>query len=201
MKDLLSWTTKMPCPSWGIPAIRCNIGGILRKVVGSVCERCYARRGFYTMPNVQRVYEERLRMFDANPRGWVEAMVERLGREDARKPGVFRWFDSGDIQGERMLEAILEVVKRTPWLVHRLPTKEYELVRGLKEIPDNLVIQVSSPMIDRGFEFKARVPVQINGVTSDPAKATCPAHEQGDRCGDCRKCWTRDVKSVVYLKH
>src|SRR5947207_15588532 len=55
----LSFTSKMPCPSWGIPATRCKIGSVLAQRDGSVCSRCYAMRGRYQFEAVQRKLEER----------------------------------------------------------------------------------------------------------------------------------------------
>jgi len=38
-------------------------------------------------------------------------------------------------------------------------------------------------------------------VTTDKAKATCPAPDQDNQCKDCRACWNRQIKNVAYYKH
>ena len=50
----LSAPSKMPCHSFSISAKRCKVGSKLRKVVGSTCNKCYALKGRYVFPNVER---------------------------------------------------------------------------------------------------------------------------------------------------
>ena len=40
-----------------------------------------------------------------------------------------------------------------------------------------------------------------SGVTTDHTQVTCPASRQGNKCLDCRKCWDRGTKRVIYGKH
>ena len=57
----LSNASKMPSKSYGLPAQACNVGGKLRKVKGSTCEKCYAYdRGMYVMPVVKTAQARRL---------------------------------------------------------------------------------------------------------------------------------------------
>jgi hypothetical protein len=89
----LSFTVKMPCPSWGISATRCKVGSVLAAKEGTTCADCYARKGRYAFPKVQAKLEERYRgLF--NPL-WTPAMVF-LVRYYCE--AYFRWFDSGDLQ-------------------------------------------------------------------------------------------------------
>src|SRR5205814_1157680 len=83
----LSFTTKMPCPSCGISAFRCQLGSILAEKEGTVCHECYAQKGRYRFGAVQAKLEERYRgLF--NPL-WTPAMVFLI-RWHAE--GYFRWF-------------------------------------------------------------------------------------------------------------
>jgi hypothetical protein len=43
----MSFTQKMPCPSIGICAYRCNLGAVLAAKEGTTCSECYARSGRY----------------------------------------------------------------------------------------------------------------------------------------------------------
>src|SRR4051794_34496414 len=91
----LSFTTKLPCPSWGIPATRCRIGSVLAQQGGTVCNRCYALKNRYRFDSVQKKLEERYRgLFQKQ---WTPAMIFLIRYFCDR---YFRWFDSGDVQGE-----------------------------------------------------------------------------------------------------
>src|SRR2546427_672055 len=45
----LSKPSKMPEYGYSIPANRCQVGGRLQEIRGSVCHRCYARTNRFTM--------------------------------------------------------------------------------------------------------------------------------------------------------
>ena len=72
----LSQTSKMPCKSWGISAKACKTGGKRAKVEGTVCHGCYALKGAYVWPVVEKAHAKRLdAIFTA---GWVDAMVTAI---------------------------------------------------------------------------------------------------------------------------
>jgi hypothetical protein len=191
----LSQTSKMPGASFGIPAKECITGSKLRKVKGSVCEKCYALKGFYQYPNVGVSQYKR---FDSlrHPR-WVDAMVALITRGGSEH---FRWHDAGDLQGVEHLENIAEVARRMPHVRFFLPTREKAFVRQHQRegytLPKNLVLRVSSTMVGdgpmEGFKHTSGV-VKVN--------ANCPAPKQGNKCGDCRACWNPKVKHITYLLH
>ena len=191
----LSNASKMPCFSYGLPAQKCNVGGKLRKIEGSTCFDCYAYdRGMYVMPNVKTAQERRLAAISRPD--WVRQMAIALGN----KP-FFRWHDSGDIQSEKHLNDIIEVVKLTPHIQHWLPTREAGLVAKLKEIPDNLTIRVSAAMVDgprpKRFANTSTVHKKLIPINSH----ICPAPKQEGKCGDCRACWDSAVPNVSYHQH
>ena len=113
----------------------------------------------------------------------------------------FRWHDSGDIQSEKHLNDIIEVVKLTPHIQHWLPTREAGLVAKLKEIPDNLTIRVSAAMVDgprpKRFINTSTVHNKLIPINSH----ICPAPKQEGKCGDCRACWDSAVPNVSYHQH
>ena len=191
----LSAPSKMPGPSMNLPAVACITGAKLVKVAGSTCSGCYALKGRYRFPNVKDAMARRLsRLHD--PR-WIEAMVTLIDAEP-----VFRWHDSGDLQSVQHLKNIFEVCKRTPDTAHWLPTRESRFLiywQFGEKVPKNLKIVLSDHMNDQ-----ARPPTwwpYTSGVTTDHAQVTCPASRQGNKCLDCRKCWDRSVKRVIYGKH
>jgi hypothetical protein len=194
----LSITQKMPCPSWGIPATRCKLGSILAQREGSVCSSCYALKGRYRFEAVQRKLEERYRgLFHPL---WTPAMVFLIRWYADR---YFRWFDSGDLQGEPNLKNIRRVAEHTPEIQHWLPTREAAIVRAVGEFPPNLTVRLSGHWIDGkapDWTTTSTVAREAHGEAPKGSYA-CPSRLQGNACGDCRACWDGEVGQVVYSLH
>ena len=191
----LSSPSIMPGYAYNLPAWRCITGVKLQAVPGSVCAGCYAMKGRYRFRNVKDALNRRLNSL-CEPR-WVDAMVHLVTHYSKKVP-FFRWHDSGDLQGAQHLKNIFEVCIRTPQVQHWMPTREVKLLTRMDPdvVPKNLIIRVSSHMIDQG-------PVKSWPHTSTVVQAgkTCPAAEQGNACGDCRQCWDKTVSNVAYPKH
>jgi hypothetical protein len=187
----LSKPSKMPGWSIGIPAKECNTGSKLVNVKGSVCEGCYALKGCYVFAVVQKAQYKRLEAIQ-HP-DWVIAMATLI---NSKKPDVFRWHDSGDVQDVQHLEKIFEVCKLTPAKRHWMPTREAWIKDHMHKAPANLVIRFSSPMVDQG-------PVKSwpNTSTVSTKSRTCPAPDNNNECGTCRACWDPLVKNIEYGKH
>ena len=69
----LSQTSKMPCKSWGISAKACKTGGKLAKVEGTVCHGCYALKGAYVWPVVEKAHAKGMKVildWVANHTSW-----------------------------------------------------------------------------------------------------------------------------------
>ena len=186
----LSKPSKMPGWSIGLPAKECKTGAKLQAVKGSVCYDCYALKGCYVFKVVQDAQYRRLQAI-TGPH-WVQAMAHLI---NSKKPDVFRWHDSGDVQDLDHLQKIYSVCRLTPGKRHWLPTREAWIKDHLASKPDNLVIRFSPPMIGQRNDSW---PNSSMVVEKD---ATCPAPNQGGKCGDCRQCWDPAVKVVSYGKH
>lgn len=130
---------------------------------------------------------------------WVNAMIFLINnKKQIKETGVFRWHDSGDIQSREHLAKIILVAKETPNVKHWLPTKESRLIREMAEfIPSNLIIRLSGSMIDGNAPKYANT----STVTTNKDNATCRAFENDGKCGDCRKCWDKQIKNISYYKH
>ena len=199
MKTSEAWTLvgglskpgKMPGWSIGIPAKECKTGSKLRAVKGSVCDDCYALKGCYVFKVVQEAQYRRLKAIYTAP--WVEAMAHLI---NSKKPDVFRWHDSGDVQDLEHLNKIYEVCRLTPSKRHWMPTREAWVKDHLDRAPSNLVIRFSAPMIDQAAP--ASWPNTSTVVT---AQATCPAPSQDNQCKDCRNCWNSKIKNISYGQH
>jgi hypothetical protein len=187
----LSAPGKMPEGSYNLPASMCQTGAKLREIPGTPCHGCYAFNGRYNFPNVKDALTRRLESL-THPQ-WVEAMgVLVKGKK------FFRWHDSGDLQSVQHLINIMEVCKLTPATQHWLPTQERKYL-PLGSYPKNLIIRLSNAKNNT-------VPGQAwshwsTVVTTPRAGHVCPAPDQGNVCGSCRACWSKDVKEVQYRIH
>lgn len=212
----LSRPGKMPCPGYSIPAKNCITGAQLAKQKGTICNECYAMRGWY--PKREDFLQARQDALQ-HPE-WIDAMTYLI--LDQQMP-FFRWHDSGDLQGVWHLEKILQVVQNTPNCKHWLPTREYGIIqdywrqhgrKSLSKSFPNLSIRLSATMFDGELPttLAKMIGVQTSGVnTSDyncPAYSGTPEHTYIDHgevihgaCGPCRKCWDQDIFSVIYKRH
>ena len=187
----LSKPSKMPGWAIGIPAAECKTGNKLKLIPNSVCSGCYAEKGCYVFAVVQAAQYKRLKAI-AHPQ-WVEAMATLI---NSKKPDVFRWHDSGDVQDLDHLNKIFEVCRLTPSKRHWMPTREAWIKDHLQDKPNNLVIRFSAPMVDQ--RAPASWPNSSEVVSSG---ASCPAAKQNNECKDCRACWDPKIKTVSYGKH
>ena len=187
--DSFTKTSKMPGLSYSLPAWECKTGSKLRKIKNSVCSMCYALKGNYT--RYKAIKEAQYRRLDAikHP-AWVPAMAAVIKRQK-----WFRWHDAGDVQDQQHLKKIYEVCRLTPDTRHWLPTREAWIKDHLASKPDNLVIRFSPPMMDQ------RNDTWPNSSMVVETGATCPAPNQGGKCGSCRQCWDSNIKVVSYGKH
>ena len=186
----LSKPGKMPGWSIGIPAKECKTGSKLRAVKGSVCDDCYALKGCYVFKVVQDAQYRRLAAIYTAP--WVKAMAHLI---NSKKPNVFRWHDSGDVQDLEHLNKIYEVCRLTPGKRHWMPTREAWIKDHLDSKPDNLVIRFSPPMVGQRNDSWPNSSMVVE------TGASCPAPAQGGKCGSCRQCWDSSIKVVSYGKH
>ena len=185
----LSAPGKMPEGSYNLPASACQTGAKLREIPDTPCYKCYAFKGNYVRyPAVQKALQRRLKSL--NHPQWVEAMTVLVKGQKH-----FRWHDSGDIQSVEHLKKIFEVCKRTPDTKHWLPTQERKYL-PMGSYPDNLVIRLSNAKNNT-------TPGQAwtHWSTVVDSDGDCPASKQGNQCGTCRRCWSREVKHVTYPKH
>lgn len=198
----LSAPSKMPCHSFSISAKRCKVGSKLRKVVGSTCNKCYALKGRYVFPNVERAMERRLAAMYASPNEWAAAIVASIWKKGEKN---FRWHDSGDLQGMNHLMTIVAIAEELTEVQFWLPTREYGIVRDylrkFKCFPSNLTVRVSAPMIGAVASEWAHSSSVDAVHTPLTAWVDCPASKQGNKCMDCRACWDQDVEIVNYKKH
>ena len=226
----LGFPSKMPGTSYGLPATACVAGAKLAQIKGSVCSMCYALRGKASYQQPRATIGMKRRLASIGHPLWVAAMVSMLlwqhgkdrikvdlgivgvrrqrkggSRYQWNEPGFHRWHDSGDLQSVDHLAAICAVASCTPRIKHWLPTQELGMVAEFLErggmVPSNLVIRVSSVMMD---DRKRRAwPLTSSVFIGEPKIEghVCPAPKQDHRCGSCRACWSPKVPHVSYAAH
>ena len=150
----LGFPSKMPGTSYGLPTYACGVGGKLRDVAESTCEKCYAHgRGNYQYSSVRTAQERRLASLSNLP-AWIEGMTFKLNRVHASGElgdgaGWHRWHDSGDLISEEYLSAIVAVCEQTPTIQHWLPTREMSLLsRWLKAHDATLASMYASSRVN-----------------------------------------------------
>lgn len=192
LDGILSWSLQArdTCPGSVLP------GGELV----DACKGCYAVNGNYRYPNVKAPRE--FNRTDWERLEWVDDMVKAL---DSSR--YFRWLDSGDLFSLGLAEKVLEVMKRTPWVKHWLPTRMHKFpkFRGVFEAMQalpNVAVRFSSDSI--GGEFIPGLHGSVIVATPDdvPAGATlCQAYMHGGKCNGCRACYSKDVAVIAYPAH
>jgi hypothetical protein len=189
--------------SWSLQAIDTCPGSIAAPgALVDACKGCYATTGNYNYPNVKapRLHNRE----DWQRLEWVDDMVQALDSDR-----YFRWFDSGDVYTLGLAEKILEVMKRTPWCKHWLPTRMHKfpkfrmVLEAMQALP-NVMVRYSADSIDGAY-------IQgLHGSVIGPDAATytenqdsklCRAYEHGGKCSGCRQCWDKSVPLICYPAH
>lgn len=191
----------MPCKSWGLQAQKTCPGSFdASGNLVPVCQGCYAVGGFYGKPSVVALRASNKKIWKQPD--WIDNMVEALTGEK-----YFRWFDSGDIYCPGLARKIFAVCQNTPWVSHFIPTRSHK-IRRIRIILDriaalpNIRIRYSSDNLHGNYDStlhgSAVAPLIL---LSKDDERVCPAHTRNFQCGDCRRCWDKEVPIVIYPSH
>lgn len=195
----------MPGFGWSLSASICGVGGRLAAISDSPCYKCYAKRGHYMLPGSVQAQQKRLHAWRNDP-DWVKLMAIRL-LYHSDKHEYFRWFDSGDLQSQKMAKDINDVCKLiNPHVKCWLPTQERAIIRAIEhDIASNLTVRISSTVVGASQNVtiaNAQASYIMPAATFDTALGhKCPSHTQKNKCGSCRACWDKTVPIIVYRKH
>ena len=198
----LSVTSKLDgIRSWSLNALDTCPGSLESPgVLVDACKGCYATTGNYRFPNVKAPRESN--KLDWQRLNWIDDMVQAL--ENDR---FFRWFDSGDMYSLGLAEKMLEVMIRTPWVSHWLPTRmhkfpKFKLVLDQMQKLKNVSVRFSSDSVQGEY---------IKGVHGSVIVATpqnvkkgmklCEAYLNEGKCNGCRACYDKKVKIIAYPAH
>ena len=211
--SLLTQTSKMPGPSWSIPAHRA-----CPRANGTICDSCYASKGCYQYSSTRHAEDVRFRWTFESLRtadgqlAWIDTMVAGIQETGCE---YFRVHDSGDMFSVRYAEAWLEVCIRLPQVKFWIPTRAWQqpsgplpvfdpllqVLRKLAKLP-NVTIRPSA------LNFGDHAPI-VSGLHAGSTASMpdvfrayqCPAYAQGGNCGECRACWDRKDLPVSYCRH
>lgn len=164
------------------------------------CQGCYAVGGNYRYPNVKGPRIENRE--DWKRPEWVAEMVAELDRDR-----YFRWFDSGDMYSLPLAEKILDVMTRTPWVRHWLPTRMHkfpkfaDVLARMSALP-NVMVRPSSDSVTGEYVPGVHGSTIVPAIDQVPTGATlCHAANNAGKCGPCRACYSKDIAVVAYVAH
>lgn len=187
--------------SWSLQALDTCPGSIESPgVLVDACKGCYATTGNYVFENVKAPREHN--RTDWQRMEWCDDMVSELERDR-----YFRWFDSGDMYTLALAEKILEVMRRTPWCKHWLPTRmhkfpKFQLVLREMAQLDNVMVRPSSDSIVGVFIPGLHGSVIVPDSRVNPDMVTlCRAYEHEGKCNGCRACYSKDIPVIAYPAH
>jgi Gene product 88 len=187
--------------SWSLQALDTCPGSIASPgELVDACKGCYATTGNYRFANVKapRAHNKE----DWQRLDWCDDMVQELNKDR-----FFRWFDSGDMYALGLAEKMLEVMKRTPWVKHWLPTRMHKfpkfalVLREMASLP-NVSVRFSSDSVTGDYTKKLHGSVIIP-TPADVKKGMtlCEAYSHGGKCNGCRACYDKKVKVIAYPAH
>jgi hypothetical protein len=187
--------------SWSLQALDTCPGSIASPgELVDACKGCYATTGNYRFANVKapRLHNQT----DWQRLEWCDDMVAALNKDR-----YFRWFDSGDMYHVGLAQKMLEVMQRTPWVSHWLPTRMHKfpkfrgVLQQMKALP-NVSVRFSSDSVTgeytKGLHGSVIIPTPSDvqgGMT------LCEAYAHGGKCNGCRACYDKTVDVIAYPAH
>lgn len=187
--------------SWSLQALDTCPGSIASPgELVDACKGCYAITGNYRFENVKA--PRRHNKEDWQRIEWSDDMVAALDSDR-----YFRWFDSGDMYTLAIAEKMLDVMIRTPWVKHWLPTRMHkfpkfrQVLAQMAALP-NVSVRFSSDSVTgdytKGLHGSVIIPTAADvkkGMT------LCRAYENAGKCSGCRACYDKKVKVIAYPAH
>ena len=189
--------------SWSLQALDTCPGSIESPgVLVDACRGCYATDGHYRMANVMAPRE--FNRTDWTRLDWCDNMVQELMKDE-----YFRWLDSGDLYSLALAEKVLEVMQRTPWVKHWLPTRmhkfpKFRMVLDAMQNLANVSVRFSADSITG--EYIPGLHGSVIGPSDEtfqehPGASLCRAYEHGGKCSGCRACWDKTIPLICYPAH
>jgi hypothetical protein len=214
--SLLTYTTKMPGPSWSLPSGK----ACPRAVYGdnTICGDCYADKGCYQYRTTENAQEMRFKWTVRCMRtieGHQEFIRVMLVAIDKSQCDYFRVRDSGDMFNPAYANCWYEICFARPNVRFWIPTRSWQQPSGLLPVLDPLMATMRKlatlpnvtvrPSALRFGDYAPVVAGLHAGTTSDNLDVfrtrQCPAPSQDGECRDCRTCWNVKDLPVSYRRH
>lgn len=197
----LSVTSKLDgIKSWSLQARDTCPGSVENGELVPACAGCYAVGGNYRFSNVKAPRE--FNRLDWQRLEWADDMVQALDSER-----YFRWFDSGDMYSLGLAEKMLQVMERTPWVKHWVPTRMHKfpkfraVLERMQALP-NVSVRFSSDSVTGEYMPGLHGSVIVPDSETLPEGVTlCRAYEHGGKCNGCRACYDKTVPVIAYPAH
>ena len=220
----------MPCSGFNIPALKyCPSAVILLKdsPEDSICNECYARKGFYIFKNVSEALQGRadfvvLSLRENDGDRFVEEISKQIQLKYFDKHGnkkklknidtnLFRVHDSGDLFSVAYINAWKRICEKFPSIRFWFPTREYireSQMGALKDLASlkNVCLKPSALRMNE----KAPIVEGIDAGTAvydDKEKAeedghfVCPATIEGNektcKGNRCKLCFIKGCKKPI----
>ncbi len=225
---VLTMTSKMPCPSWSLPA-RLSCPNAVKECTDgtgktSICSQCYASKGGYIIyPEVRKAQAARwdwTRECMKTPLGqaqFVRVMVEAIRQT---KTAYFRVHDSGDMFSPAYANCWYRIARILTGVKFWIPTRSYQTGQsqsallpvlntqnGMLDILQSLAALPNVTVRPSALFFGEAAPIITGlqaGSTADysgPKTHACDVLNRGGFCGDCRVCWNSPKTAVSYRSH
>jgi len=197
MINLLSEPSKMPCVGFNIPALKyCPAARISLKEEpeDSICNECYARKGFYLFKNVAKALQDRVdfvlkSLREDNGDKFVNEISRQIEKKYFDKKGnkkelknidtnLFRGHDSGDLFSPKYIKAWKRVCEKFPTIRFWFPTREWfreSQLDALKDLAslDNVCLKPSA------LKMNEPAPI-VEGIDAGTAVYTTTEQAESD---------------------
>lgn len=151
----LKWSTnnsklkKTGTVSFNLPAFKSADGFQVCPKAGGCATVCYARQGYYVMPQVAATREFNLKVVRGSLKKFVKQAIDDL---KTIKALTVRLHDSGDFFSQEYLDAWIKVIKRFPEKKFYAYTKSLHL--DFSAVPTNLqIIQSAGGLLDKSMDL------------------------------------------------
>jgi hypothetical protein len=186
--------------SWSLQAIDTCPGSLGSDgQLVAACSGCYATTGNYRFSNVKAPREHNKE--DWKREGWEDDMVAALENDDH-----FRWLDSGDLYAVALARKVYNVMKRTPWVSHWLPTrmmkfKKFQTILASMQALPNVMVRFSSDSVLGVFDSRHGSVIVPDAASVPTGTKLCEAYQHGGKCNGCRACYDKSVAVIAYPAH
>jgi hypothetical protein len=230
MINLLSEPSKMPCVGFNLPALKsCPAARVVLKEFpeDSICNECYALKGFYLFKNVAQALQNRfdfvLKSLRENKGDkFVNDISSQIEKRYFDKHGnkkklknidtsLFRGHDSGDFFSPKYIYLWKRVCEKFPTIRFWFPTREWyreSQLDALKDLaslknvclkPSALIKDVKAPTID-GLDSGTAVYTSQEKAEKD-GHYVCPATIEGNektcKGNRCQLCFIKGCKKGI----